>query len=90
MQPAREVGNAASVDPMGEVWDGDGARWRCRIEKRTRRGRSQYRWVLERKWVSWRHWRSGMWTRREERARKRARRVLLSHSAERYEEVGRV
>jgi len=89
LTPAHDA-SAASVSEIGEVWDGDGARWRCSIQKRVRRGHIQYRWLLERKWVSWRHWRTGWWTQSEDRARNRGRRVLLSHSAERYEEVGRV
>lgn len=77
-------------DPLGEIWDDRGARWRCRIEQCYRRGHPVYRWVLERKWVSWRDYQSGWWTRSEAKARERGRKVLLIHNRHRYEEVGRV
>lgn len=89
MSQQPDTPDAATEPEIGEVWDGSGARWRCSIQKRVRRGRLQYRWVLERKWVSWREWRTGMWTRSLDRARARGRSVLLSHQADRdrYEEV---
>lgn len=79
------------LDPLGEVWDDRGARYRCRIEcKFNWRGKTVYRWVLERKWVSWRDDRNGWWTSSEAKANERGRAALLAHKHNRYQEVGRV
>lgn len=87
----RDESAAATVDPVGEVYDDRGARYRCRIEcKLNWRGKTVYRWVLERKWVSWRDEARGWWTRSEAKANAHGRNMLLARRHDRFEEVGRV
>lgn len=77
-------------EPIGEVYDKIGACYRCRIETKIRRGKPVYRWVLSRKWVSWREWQTGRWTRSENKAWERGRARLMAMDYHAHEVVGRV
>jgi hypothetical protein len=70
-----------------EVYDG-WAHFSCRIETRiNRRGRRQWRWVCDRRFVITKAHRSGQWGTNEENVRRDGMKHLVSHSRKRYETV---
>lgn len=60
------------------------------IETRERRGKPQYRWVAERKFVRWQVHRKGFWTRSLAKATARGQSYLNSKRRDQHEEVGYV
>lgn len=70
-----------------EVFDNAGARYRVSVETRTRRGRPQYRWVIEREWVNWRDVKKGWWTRDAAKAVARGNALLARIDHHKYERV---
>lgn len=69
---------------MIEVYDGH-AHWTCRIEQRERRGKSQFRYVLERRFVETEDWQNGRWTSDRDKAVRRGKKLLESKQVYKYD-----
>lgn len=61
------------------------ASYECRIEERTKRGKIQYRWMIERTFIRMENWRSGFWSKDLEKVRKRGMKILNSLDQNQHE-----
>lgn len=70
------------------AWDG-WATYRCRIEKRTRRNKTQFRYVIERKFVIRCDYKVGRWSSKNEKVLEKARKEMkrLDTAGIKYEHI---
>lgn len=66
------------------VRDDAGAQYRVFIEERVKRGEPRYRYVIERKWVSWRRHREGWWTKDAAKAVRKGNAALARYDDSRH------